>query len=105
MVKMKPEEWQKVGEAIVVWSGWGRDSHPSRNDDALVERFGVEFARKILPVVRELENDFYESDARFTAADLVEMARVSAEQFMKKHPEVPDRAVRAFAWCYTFDYK
>jgi hypothetical protein len=105
MVKMTPEEWRRVGEAIVVWSGWGRSSWPSRNEELLAKHFGLEAAAKLLPIIRELENDFYLSDARYTAVDLAEMARISSQQFMTKHPELPDDAVRALAWCYTFDYK
>jgi hypothetical protein len=105
MVKMTPEEWRRVGEAIVVWSGWGRASYPSRDEEALANRFGKEVANELLPMIRELENDFYSSDARHTAADSAEMANISAEQFTRKHPELPADAARALAWCYTFDYK
>ena len=105
MDRMNPEEWRRVGEAIVVWSGWGRSSWPSRNDESLAKHFGRDAAAMLLPIIRELENDFYLSDARHTAADLAAMASISAQQFMRKHPEVPEDAVRALAWCYTFDYK
>lgn len=105
MVKMTSEECRRVGEAIVVWSGWGRSSWPSRDDELLVKHFGRDAAAKLLPIIRELENDFYSSDARHTAADLAEMASISSKQFMTKHPDLPDDAVRALAWCYTFDYK
>lgn len=105
MVKMTPEEWQQVGEAILVWSGRGRSSWPSRNDDLVAMRFGQETAATLLPLMRQLEDKFFASDARHTAADLAEMARISPQQFMAKYPELPDDAVRALAWCYTFDYK
>ena len=105
MVKMTPEEWQQVGEAILVWSGWGRSSWPSRNDELVAKRFGQETAATLLPLIRQLEDEFYASDARHTAADPAEMASISSQQFTAKYPELPDDAVRAFAWCYTFDYK
>jgi hypothetical protein len=105
MVKMTPEEWQQVGDAILVWSGWGRSSWPSRNDELVAKRFGVETAATLLPLIRQLEDEFYASDARHTAADLAEMASISSQQFVAKYPELPDDAVRALAWCYTFDYK
>lgn len=105
MVKMTPEEWQRVGEAILVWSGWGRSSWPSRNDELVAKCFGRETAATLLPLIRQLEDEFYASDARHTAADLAEMASISSQQFVAKYPELPDDAVRALAWCYTFDYK
>lgn len=105
MVKMTAEEWRRVADAIVVWSGWGRGAQPHRNDESLVRHLGRQEAANLLPVVRELVDDFYSSDARYTAADLPEMARLASEQFLRKHPDSPDEAVRALAWCYTFDYK
>ncbi|MBK8012202.1 MAG: hypothetical protein IPK13_12710 [Deltaproteobacteria bacterium] len=105
MDKMTSEEWQQVGEAILVWSGWGRSSWPLRNDEPVAKRFGSEIAATLLPLIRQLEDEFYASDARHTAADLAEMASISSQQFAAKYPELPDDAVRALAWCYTFDYK
>jgi hypothetical protein len=58
-----------------------------------------------MPLVRELEDDFYESDARYVAADLPEMGQLASAEFARKHPEVSAEAIRALAWCYTFDYK
>lgn len=105
MVKMTPEEWKRAGDAIVIWSGWGRASHPSRDEELLADRFGRKVATELMLFIRELEDDFYSSDARYTAADLAKMASMSAEQFMKKHPDLPAEAARALAWCYTFDSK
>jgi hypothetical protein len=81
MVKMTPEEWRAVGEAIVIWSGWGRSSWPARNGEALIEHFGGQRSARLLPVIRGLEDKFY----------------VSSEQFASKYPELPEDAVRAFA--------
>ena len=105
MEKMTPQEWRRAGEAIVVWTGFGRSSWPSRNDELIARHFGHETAAMLLPIIRRLEDDFYASDARHTASDLAEMARISSQQFKAKYPDVPDDAVRALAWCYTFDYK
>jgi hypothetical protein len=105
MVKMTPQEWQQLGKAIVIWSGRGRASHPSRNGELVAEHFGRDLAAKLLPMMRELEKEFYSSDARHAAADLSEMARISADQFLEKHPHLPAEAAHALAWCYTFDYK
>jgi len=36
---------------------------------------------------------------------LQEMERQASEQFKQRHPTVADEIVKAFAWCYTFDFK
>jgi hypothetical protein len=58
-----------------------------------------------MPLVRELEDDFYESDARQVAAGLPEMAELASAEFARKHPEISAEATQALAWCYTYDYK
>lgn len=105
MVKINNIELSLLVEAVRVWTGWGRDVMPRRDDSLLVEHFGAEVAAKLLPIIKSLQDDFYLSDARFVADDLQEMEKLSSEQFRKKHPAVADEIVRAFAWCYTFDFK
>ncbi len=94
-----------TSRAIVVWTGWGPTSWPARNDERVVEQFGPDLAIELLPRIRKLEEEFYESDARFAAADLEEMGNIAAEQFRRAHPELSDEAIQALAWCYTYDYK
>lgn len=102
---MTPDDSDRVGEAIVLWSGWGRASFPVRNEKPVVDRFGEQRAADLMPMLRFVVDEFYASDARYTAADLKEMETLSMEQFVKKHPSLPADAVRALAWCYTFDNK
>lgn len=94
-----------VSQAIVVWTGWGSASWPSRDDARLVERFGVDQALDLVPSVRQLKEEFYESEAEYVAADLAEMGGMASRRFRELHPEISDDAVRALAWCYTYDYK
>ena len=98
MVAMTPSEWRRVGEAIVVWSGWGQASHPLRDERLVMRHFGHSAAIQLLPVVRSLVDDFYSSDARYSAMDLAEMGRLSFDEFAKKYPELPRDAVSALAW-------
>ncbi len=60
---------------------------------------GEERALTVLPVVFELEREFYESDARHTTADLAAMGTVAASQFRLAHPEISVEAVEALTWC------
>ena len=55
--------------------------------------------------MHRLYDEFYESDARQTAHDLVEMGSEAADRFRQLHPEIEEAAVDAFIWCYTYDYK
>ena len=105
MGKIDNFEFWQLTEAVLLWTGWGKEAWPRRDDSLLVNHFGPELAAKLLPAIKSLEDDFYSSDARFVAADLQEMAKISAEQFRKKHPGIAEEIVKAFAWCYTFDFK
>jgi hypothetical protein len=103
--KMSRRDWDRIGKAIMVWTGWGRSEWPRRDKSVLVDHFGEDAAVELLPLVRELEEDFYSSDARHVALDLAEMAEMASAQFRERHPEIADAAVQALAWCYTYDYK
>jgi len=94
-----------LSAAIVAWTGYGRVSWPRHDARALVALFGEEATIELLPRLRELEDDFYTSDARHCAPDAKTMGEMAAADFAARHPELTAAAVKAFAWCYTFDYK
>ena len=96
---------QRISEAVVVWTGYGSTASPRRDERAFVEAFGDEGALDLLLMVRRLEKEFYASDARHTAPGLKEMGDAAAAQFRALHPELSQDAIRALAWCYTYDYK
>ena len=95
----------ELAEAVRIWTGWGSISAPNRDEKRVAQRYGAATAAKLMPVIKSLEGEFYTSDARFTAADLPEMAALASEQFIQKHPGIDKDIVDALAWCYTFDYK
>jgi hypothetical protein len=90
--------------AVVAWTGWGRHAWPLRDDQAILDEFGPR-ASELLAAVKSLKDDFYASDARLTARDLIEMGDKAETAFRERHPEISDDAVQALSWCYTFDYK
>jgi len=92
-------------EAVRVWIGWGLSAIPDPNDKRLVDHVGENVAAKLLPLIKSLWDDFYSSDAWLAAANLQEMEKLASEQFKRKHPTVAEEIVKAFAWCYTFDFK
>jgi hypothetical protein len=76
-----------------------------RDEGRLATAYGKKVSAQLMPIILELENDFYSSDAWHTAKDIAEMGRTSSAEFTKRHPELPKKAVEAFAWSYTFDHK
>lgn len=102
---MEKIECSQLTEAVLLWTGWGRETWPHSDEAPVIDRFGSELATKLLPEIRRLKDDFYSSDASLVAANLHEMGKMAAEQFKNKHPEIPEEIVKAFVWCYTFDFK
>jgi hypothetical protein len=105
MIEMNNLDFPQLVEGVRIWTGWGQSAMPSRSEKRLADHFGQDVAAKLLPLVKSLEEDFYSSDARFVAATLQGMGQLASEQFKRKHPTVADEIVKAFAWCYTFDFK
>jgi len=105
VVEMNNLSSPELTEAVRLWTGWGESMMPTRNDNRLAERFGSEVASRLLSLIKSLEDDFYSSDARFVATSLEEMEKLACEHFRQKHPSVADEIAKAFAWCYTFDFK
>ena len=96
---------QVLAQAILVWTGWRHEPKPMRDDAQLADRFGEELALELLPLIRRLQSEFYESDAYNTVEDLDEMGAEAARRFRALHPELPDDVAQAFAWCYVYDWK
>lgn len=99
------QDAELLSRAIIVWTGKGETARPERDEARLVERVGRDLAVALLPTIRALEQEFYESDAREWAASDKEMFDAAAERFRARHPELSDDAVAALAWCYAFDFK
>lgn len=102
---MKQLGFRLLALAVVEWTGWGKSWKPARDESALIERFGESLALELLPLILELEEDFYRSDAYNTVSDLDEMGARAADEFQLRHPEIPVDAANALAWCYKFDWK
>lgn len=92
-------------EAFLEWTAYGQGVMPRRDDASVVLRFGDEAAEELLLAFKSLMDEFYLSDAKYTAVGLAEMGRRATEEFKAKHPEVADEVLKALAWCYTFDYR
>ena len=96
---------KELCDAIVLWSGWGTSSFPSRDERRVLDYFGEEAGAGLLAIIKQLETDFYETQAHQTTAGLAEMGRLACEDFRLKHPEADDVIVKTLAWCYSYDFK
>ena len=104
MVKVTSIDSEKLIEAVRIWSGWGGVA-PNRNDLRLIQRLGEKDANVLLPIIKRLEEDFYDSDACYVASDLEEMGQLAKRHFATMHPDLMSDVGDVFAWCYTFDFK
>jgi hypothetical protein len=91
-----------VSEAIIVWIGWRRFTYPHGGDDLVAECFGADAAADLVPIVRQLVDEFFSADAPATAKDLEERGDVAEAAFCRKHPDLSDDAIKALRWCYDF---
>jgi hypothetical protein len=105
MVKMTADEWMRVRDAVLIWVGWGKNPFPEENEKRLVEHFGRDEAVRLLPILRELADEFDKSEARLATHDVSEMGRIASEEFKRKFPEIPHEAVKALAWGYMYANK
>lgn len=96
---------EDLTKAVVLWTGRETRLWPHRDDAAVVQEFGEARARDLLKTLRQLEEDFYSSDADQKEPDLQTMTYRAAEEFRSRHPDAPSALVDALAWCYSFDYR
>ena len=66
-------------EAFLVWTAYGRDMMPRRDDTLVVSRFGIKAASVLLPAIKSLMDEFYLSNAKNVAANLAEMGKIATE--------------------------
>jgi hypothetical protein len=98
-------EAPSISEAVIIWTGYDKSARPSPGDSHLIERFGADVPLELITEVHRLYEEFYASDARLTSRDIMEMGRQASDRFRGLHPEIHEDAVKALAWCYTFDFK
>jgi hypothetical protein len=94
-----------ISRAIVMWTGYKIEPKPSRDDEHFAVMIGADAALDLLPIIRQMQDEFYESDAYNTMANLDEMAHTAAAEFRTRRPELSDEAIDALAWCYAWDWK
>ena len=71
-------------EAVLKWTGFDRETTPKRNNSRLIERFGPDAGARLLSRVKELEDDFYKSQASFTASDVSQMAKLGPSSLLRR---------------------
>ena len=101
--KMAPDP-DRLSEALVIWIGFRETPAPEVSDARLEQRLGAAEAARVLPLLRSLLTEFYDSDASLFTKDPAEMAAMAAAPFTDRHPELSDEAIEALAWSYASDF-
>lgn len=99
------DEFKDLTKAIHYWTGWGTSPMPNRDDAKVLEYFGKTEGEALLIKIKNLENDFYLSDAYISSVDMIDMAKKASDDFKLMHPEIPEGINKVLAWCYTFDWR
>jgi hypothetical protein len=105
MAAMIRPDYPLVADALTVWTGWGVSPMPKRSDERLIAHFGQQLAQELLPILKSLQDDYYPDAGDNLSEDLIEMEKVASERFRREHPDIPEKIVKIFAWCYTYDYR
>ena len=105
MDKMNKLNYETFEEALILWTGWGKEAYPVRDEVRLIDHYGKEKAMDLLAQIKLIISQFYMTDAGYESNSLPEMAERAATQFQDKFPEFPETIIKIFVWCYTFDYK
>jgi hypothetical protein len=96
---------ERVSEAMVVWTGFGETNRPHRSEERVRARFGPDATLELMPLLRQLAEDFYAGGAQYIDLNLQEMGDRASAQFRQAHPEMSEKAVSALEWCFTFNFK
>jgi hypothetical protein len=94
-----------VSKAITVWIGWRRFSYPHGGDELVAECFGADAAADLVPIVRQLVDEFFWADAPAGVKNLEERGDIAEAAFRRKHPDLSDDAIEALRWCYDFSMR
>jgi hypothetical protein len=107
-MRVRHERWRllenKVSDAVVLWTGYGRSDVPVRDDAAVIENFGGD-AVHLVPMVHHLWDEFQwveaaDGDAGFDRDELV--VRASTRLHLRQ-AHLSDTAVDALIWSYYLD--
>lgn len=93
-----------INQALYFWLGDTKLPYPTRNDDAVIERFGDD-AEKILIELHNIETVFYKSNAYLKAKDLEEMGVIAKNDFRLSNYNLSEDSLNLLASCYTYDFK
>ena len=94
-----------IVDVIALWTGWGMSPVPKRSDQRVIDRFGMQVAEDLLPVIKSLQKDFYASATENFATDVDEMGNIASERFRRAHPEAWENVVKILNWCDAYDFR
>jgi hypothetical protein len=91
-----------INRALLVWLGWHSTGAPRTDDVAVTALLGADLGARVVPILRGLKADFWETDAADTVWELAAAADKAAGDFTAKYPDVCAEAVERMAnlWAY-----
>lgn len=95
---------QQLSDALLTWVGHGEWAERDTSDARVRERFGEVEAEQLLPQLRRLLTDFYDSDASLFTRDPKRSSAMAAATFGERHPEIHEDAIAALAELYAQDF-
>jgi hypothetical protein len=93
-----------LSRAILAWTS-GAQPWPTTDDTRVTELFGHDEGRAVLREVRQLQDEFFASDAYSRARSEAELGELAAADFTARHPEISAEAVERFATAYAYAWR
>lgn len=97
------EASDKINEALVIYTGFGKSSFPRARSNDLMVRFGpVEGAAlkgRVLALFEELQQQPPADGDRRSKKSVTERA---IEQLRPRHPELDEAGLKALGWTFSF---
>lgn len=92
---------RKLSAALTTYVWPGTKNYPTASPEAVVDRFGTDTATNLVPVIKKLEEEIWQSEWLNGESISDAAARVSAS-FSSAHPELSTGAVAALVNLWAF---
>lgn len=96
------EACDRINEALVIYTGFGKSAFPRARSNDLIVRFGTEqgaeLKGRVLALFEQLQQPLADGDRR-SKKSVTERA---IEQLRPRHPELDETGLKALAWTFSF---
>jgi hypothetical protein len=94
-----------LSNAVVVFLGLGSASSPRQNRDDLAGKFGPEKGAELASQVTALVHEMNGLAIDWSVQSLESAGDIIRKEMHRRHPDLSDKALRALAWKFTFDWR